>query len=629
MLSKFCLNLPVLIALLAFSSSGASDLYQQGIDQLDSGNWHAALDTWWTATDSSLATPPDPRIGFAFIELTTYKQATEYYEKASQIYFWGLGGDATQFKDELRNEVERLAPIASEVETESWLKLLKAGDPSFAQQLRGFWVSKDPIPTTLINERLIEHWERIAHVREKFKIEDTTVYGSDDRGLVFVKYGAPEQTYHGDFGSDQLEIMRWIDDFLLRQEIQRYNNNPDFEIWIYKNLQKNISTIFLFGKREGFSKFGLRRGLEELIPERAFRRGGMQTTAGMVPGAMLQLMYYSQLVLVDPFYLNRYRELEALWSNARAGGRLSPDYDVIRSLIDHYQNVDDAVATFEYLPFDRTDALEGLEPLAMKYYTFRYLDRSRTSRLCVMAVSTTQSYDDLDFTTFFSGEKTSKFKYRHILLAHDSGWVTTKKLVDYPALKNVNTSLFSVTQDNRTRSYTLVSEKVLFDVRKTDLETADIPDTAKVIGVATAYLGEISRLSRDTSDFEISDLIVGIETPESVERELSYPFPVIPRYIFKRMPSLQLYLEVYYLQNRPTLNLLCEIKRFKEKGKSNKVEEATEKMFTFDTTDRSMKRTLEIDIRKLAPADYELVLTVTNKATKNKKIRKVSFRISG
>jgi len=631
MLSKFRLNFLLLIALPPFEifSASATDLYEQGLAQLDSGNWQAALDTWWTATDSSQTTPPDPHIGFAFIELTTQKQATDYYEKASQIYFWALAGDATQFKAELRTEVERLAPIASEEDYEALLKSLNHSDSSFSQKLRGFCVSKDPIPTTHVNERLIEHWERIAHVREKFKIENTTVYGSDDRGLVFVKFGAPEQTYHGNLGSDQLEIMRWIDDFLLRQEIQRYNNNPDFEIWIYKNLRKGESTIFLFGKKDGFSKYGLRSGLEELIPERAFRRSSLQTTQGILPGAMLQLMYYSQLVLVDPFYLDRYRELEALWSNARAGGRLSPDYDVIRSLIDHYQNVDEAVVSFEYLPPDRTDALEGLEPLAMKYYTFRYLDRSRISRLCVMAVSTTQSYEDLDFTTFFAGEKTSKFKYRHILLAHDSGWVTTKKLVDYPALKNVNTSLFSVTQDSRTRSYTLVSEKVLFDARKADLETADIPDTAKVIGIATAYLGEAPRLSADTSDFEISDLMVGIETPESVERELSYPFPVIPRYIFKRIPSLQLYLEVYYLRNQPTLNLLCEIKRFKEKGKSKKVEETTEKMFTFDTTDRSMKRTLEIDIRKLAPGDYELVLTVTNKATKNKKTRKASFRISG
>lgn len=631
MLLKLRLNFIPLILLLLFdiSSSGASDLYKQGMTQLNSDDWQAALNTWWTATDSTKNIPPDPRIGFAFIELATQKQATDYYEKANQIYFWGLAGDVNSFKEEFENEIERVAPILNEDVYSYWRKLLKNADPSLSRHLRGYWISKDPIPTTDINERLIEHWERIAHVREKFQIDSTTVYGSDDRGLVFVKYGAPEQKYSGNFGSDQLEIMRWIDDFLLRQEIQRFNNNPDFEIWIYKNLRKGESTIFMFGKKDGFAKYGLRTGPEDLIPERAFRRSSTQTTRGVLPGALLQLMYYSQLVLVDRFYLERYREIEALWANARAGGRLSPDYDVIKSLINHYQNVDDATRQFRYLPTDRTDALEGLEPLAMKYYQFRYLDNARKSRLCLMAVSTTEAYDDLDFTSFFAEEKSSKFKYRHILLKYGSDWNLTEKVVDYPALKNLNTSLFNIMQESGPSHYTLVSEKVLLDVRKSELELADIPDTAKVIGIGAAYLGEIAPLSADSAQFEMSDLMVGLETTEAVKKELNYPFPVIPRHTFKRMPTMYVYLEIYHLKARPTLNLFCEIKRFKEKSKSDKIEESTKKMFSFDTNDRSVRRTLEIDIRKLLPGNYELVLTVTNKATKHKQTRKVAFQISG
>jgi GWxTD domain-containing protein len=629
MMSQFRLNLLLLIALLPFdiSSSGALDLYQQGLAQRDSGDWQAALDTWWSAMDSHQHIPPDPRIGFAFIELATQKQATDYYMKANQIYFWGLAGDANSFKEELENEVERVAPILNQDLYSNWRKLLNA-DPALGKHIRGYWISKDPIPTTDINERLIEHWERIAHVREKFQNENTTVYGSDDRGLVFVKYGAPEQKYSGNFGSDQLEIMRWLDDFLLRQEIQRFNNNPDFEIWIYKNLRKSESTIFMFGKKDGFAKYGLRTGPEDLIPERAFRRSSTQTTRGILPGALLQLMYYSQLVLIDRFYLDRYRELEAMWSNARAGGRLSPDYDVVQSLINHYRNLDQATIQFKYLPSDRTDALEGLEQLAMKYYPFRYLDNSRTARLCLMAVSTTAAYDDLDFTTFFAEEKSSKFKYRHILLTYDEDWNLQQKLVDYPALKNVNTSLFNLPQPNFASHYTLVSEKVLFDVRRAELKAEDIPDTAKVIGIGAKFLGEIAPLASDSTQLEVSDLILGIETTESLRKALNYPLPVIPRYIFKRLPTMHVYLEIYHLKNHPTLNLFCEIKRFKEKGKSDKAEEGTEKIFSFDTTDRSMKRTLQIDIHKLVPGDYELLLTVTNKATKHKKTRKAAFRIS-
>ncbi|HEX9653080.1 MAG TPA: GWxTD domain-containing protein [bacterium] len=631
MLPKSLTNLFVLLTFLTFeiSNTSATDLYQRGIAQRDSGNWQAALDTWWTAMDTTRTQiKPDPRIGCAFIELTTQKQATDYYDKANDMYFWGISCDVSSFKDELRDEIDRISPLLREEIYEVWPKLLKDADPALTKNLRGFWVSKDPIPSTTINERLIEHWERIAHVREKYKNENTTVYGCDDRGLVFVKFGAPDQSYRSNFGSDQLEIMRWIDDFMLRQEVQRFNNNPDFEIWIYKTLKKNESTIFIFGKKDGFAKYGLRSGVEELIPERAFRRSSTQTLQGILPGAMLQLMYYSQLVLVDPFYLERYRELEALWANARAGGKLSPDYEVVKSLVSHFQNVDKATVEFEYMPTDRTDALEGLEPLDMKYYSFRYLDRLRHSRLCLMAVSTTQSYEDIAFTSFFAEEKSSKFKYRHILLSYDENWNIKERLVDYSALKNFNTSLFNITQGQLPGHYTLVSEKVLLDVRKSDLELADIPDTAKVIGLGTAFLGEISPLSPDSTQFEMSDLLIGVETTNSVEKELNYPFPVIPRRTFKRLPTLSVYLEIYFLINQPTLNLLCEIKRFKAKGKSDKLEETTAKMFTFDTTDRSMKRTLEIDIKKLIPGDYELLLKVTNKGTKNTQTRKAYFQIS-
>jgi GWxTD domain-containing protein len=627
MLSKFRLKLLplILFLILDISSSGASDLYEQGMTQLDSGDWRAALDTWVAATDSSRNIPPDPRIGFSFIKLATERQAAEYYQKANELYFWGLAGDTEKFKDKLRDEINLIKPIASAAEAESWQKAVKDEGPDFARQLRGFWTRKDPIPTTDINERLIEHWERLAHVRKNFKNESTTVYDSDDRGLVFVKFGAPDQTYSGNFGSDQLEIMRWLDDFVLRQEIQRYNNNPDFEIWIYKNLRQSGSTIFMFGRGDGYAKYGLHSGLEELIPERAFRRSSAQTTQGILPGAMLQLMYYSQLVLVDRFYLERYREIEALWANARASGRLGPDYDVIKSLISHYQNVDQATVQFKYLPLDRSDALEGLESLAMKYYAFRYLDNARRSRLCVMAVSTTQTYDDLDFTPFFAEEKSSKFKYRHILISYDDDWMLQQKLVDYPALNNVNTSFYNL--DHQSPSlYALVSEKVVLAERKADLQHSDIPDTAKVVGIGSVFLGSIQPLALDSTKFEMSDLMIGVETTESLRKELKYPFPVSPRYNFNRMPTMQVYFEIYFLQKNPVLNMSCEIKRFKVRG--GKTEETTERVFNFDTTDHSSKRTLEIDINKLVAGDYELVLIMTNKASKQKITRTAAFRIS-
>ncbi len=52
-----------------------------------------------------------------------------------------------------------------------------------------FWAPKDPAPLTEANERLVEHYRRVAHAREHFsKGADPW----DARGDIYVRYGAPD-----------------------------------------------------------------------------------------------------------------------------------------------------------------------------------------------------------------------------------------------------------------------------------------------------------------------------------------------------------------------------------------------------------------------------------------------------
>ncbi|NIR50798.1 GWxTD domain-containing protein, partial [candidate division KSB1 bacterium] len=168
------------------------DLYQEGIAQRDSGNWQKALKIWLAAKDSTEESSKiDPRIGIAFIELVTRKQATDYYRQASDMYFWGFRQeDLKKHQKVVEEEIRRIAPLLTEKETKNWLKLLDKDDTKLNEKIKGFWIKKDPIPTSEINERLIEHWERIAHVKNKYAKKEANIYGTDDRGLVFVKYGA-------------------------------------------------------------------------------------------------------------------------------------------------------------------------------------------------------------------------------------------------------------------------------------------------------------------------------------------------------------------------------------------------------------------------------------------------------
>jgi GWxTD domain-containing protein len=61
---------------------------------------------------------------------------------------------------------------------------------------------------------LIEHWERIAYARKKYNLGSYTAYGTDDRGLIYIKYGKPTRIKSGFLGAGTAEIRMRVDDFL-------------------------------------------------------------------------------------------------------------------------------------------------------------------------------------------------------------------------------------------------------------------------------------------------------------------------------------------------------------------------------------------------------------------------------
>jgi len=625
-ISKNTLHLP--FRFVTSQTNQQPDFYEQGIAKRDSGNWQAALDIWLAGYDSLKLQKPDTRLGVTFMELATQKKAEKYYEQASEIYFWSLSKDSVgEYKQKLREEIERTKPVLDKEDYSEWLRVLKKNDSGLSKKITTFWVFKDPVPTTEKNERLIEHWQRIAYARENFKNDNTNVYGTDDRGLVYVKYGEPDKKLAGKLGTDQMEIMRWFpNNFLLRQEIQRYNSNPEVEIWTYSGLKKEEATVFLFGKKSGFGKYGLRYGVEDFIPDRAFRRSSTRTTEGIMPGAFIQLMYYSELFSADNFFMDRFRELEALWANARAAGDLSPNRDVLLGLLGHYRGMDQDNMEFKHLPLDRTGAFEGVEPLDLNYKTFRYIDNENQSNLLIIAASTNKNVDEDFRPVFFKQAQKTKYKFRHVLLSYDENLTLQEKVVDYPALRNHNTSIFDsliIKLDDR---YRLVAEKIILDVRKARLEKTDISDTAKVIGISSVFLDEFVPLSLDRSKLEVSDLIVGVQTPHKLAQSTDYPFPIIPKDPLKKSDSLSIYIELYNISDENSaLRFDCELRMIKDDKVSKK--KKLSESFQIEASGEKLEKTFSLDISKLISGDYELTVKISGKNLKKQKIRKTFFRI--
>jgi len=65
---------------------------------------------------------------------------------------------------------------------------------------RKFWKSRDPSPTTEYNERLVEHYRRLNYAKQHYAMKQTKGY--DDRGIIYIKHGEPDQTARlvGNFG---------------------------------------------------------------------------------------------------------------------------------------------------------------------------------------------------------------------------------------------------------------------------------------------------------------------------------------------------------------------------------------------------------------------------------------------
>lgn len=104
--------------------------------------------------------------------------------KSTQAFYRGLSTIGNhKITDSLFTEVFDI------MESEDRKIFRKADDKGKA--LLQFWMLQDPTPATFVNERLPEHWERLEYARRWFSSIEPRGY--DDRGMIYVQYGPPDQ----------------------------------------------------------------------------------------------------------------------------------------------------------------------------------------------------------------------------------------------------------------------------------------------------------------------------------------------------------------------------------------------------------------------------------------------------
>ncbi len=542
----------------AARSLAPADYYTEGVKLRDQGHWQEALDLWEEGRDElSAAGVHDPRIGTAYVELATEKDADDRYATASEMVLWGfsdtpIDGSRSAAEDEL----DRILLIMGDSTRAKWAELKDAPEDELLLRLKEFWIEKDPTPSTPLNERLIEHWRRIAEARRRFVFNRRSVIGTDDRGVVFLRYGEPARVKKGSLGASEHELMvRVPRDPEGRAQLRNFDVHPQYEVWVYDQLNDQGFTYFLFGNVDGTGPFELVNGVHDLIPTQARSRASARYVPGGVPASYyLELFYYQDLSAVGGQFGDRFSELDQLWNlytQRRKGyvsaSRIAPLESEMDALGDRYRMQDE----FDPVNPPQTPVLSAFEGHArdeLIAQMVRTLSDDDVPLLMVLATSAPRLTADRR-DAYRQELNVPGWTMRHTLIIRDQHFDEVGRLVLPVDPEHADASQFVIRHVPQPLHLTVTAQTF----RQAEVEEgAEAPDTlvasARLPG--QVHLNPEEPLSPDPDHFEMSDLLTGTPVPPEVDAR-ALPFDVLPaRRIWRRDP-LRIYLELYHLGQAP------------------------------------------------------------------------------
>ncbi len=216
-----------------------------------------------------------------------------------------------------------------------------------------WWNRQDRYPATQVNERLLEHLQRVSYAYRHYDREDSE-YCLDDRGKVYLRFGPPGRSRHLNLGRGG-------------------------ELWVYSF---HSAAEYVFVKKRG-SGYRIARPTE-LVPGR-FRRGLGPSERGMkkaVRGISLLEKIYEQLSHFRSRYGIVYSDLSMYREQIRQAMQgLSPPFDVRPHTfvtqkmeeIRHYE-AEARRRKEKTLPASHTNIDDGVEELPIAARWLRRLD---------------------------------------------------------------------------------------------------------------------------------------------------------------------------------------------------------------------------------------------------------------
>lgn len=506
-----------------------ADPFERGRVFLDAGNVTDALDLWLRLKDSlSAIGSEDPRIGVAFIASVARDNLDLYEEAATLMFYWGLSGFAPsdQARHEILAEGRRTFALVDSTTATAW-DAFGRGDPvSMALAIKQFWIERDPTPATLLNERLLEHWSRIEYARANYVYNRESPFGTDDRGVIYVKYGRPVQITAGHLGVSSAEA-RWRG--ITKEALFRWDVEPLYEIWRYGIFDEREFTYFMFGNEDGTGPFRLVTGVHEIIPTSS-RSGPGSRIAGIRAQYFLELFYHIDLARAGGPYGIRLSELEALW-NQRGG---LPNEGYLEAISRRHIEDDIQLAARPRAP--AWSEIDDSPKSALSAQVARVMQNGQP-HLLALAVSSPLWALEFEANEFVGELSLDDYTPTHTVIARNQRLDEIARFGMVPLDAEGQLSTVVLRHDPRIGHVSVAASHDM-DARETPgRRLSTFPGHRHFSVAAPLALDPVAR-------FEASDIMVGIAPHPGVATENS-PVPLLPATRFWRNDLLRVYFEIY------------------------------------------------------------------------------------
>lgn len=595
----------------------------------------------------------DPALGFRFMEMVVRHERRNLAALASVMYDWGLNANEVEpFYDLLERELKYMQPLLTSNEQDELYGLLEDSDPAIYEKIRGIWNTRDVIISSGVNERLIEHWERILFSKKHFTKNDTTVYGTDDRGKIYVRLGEPTNIERGRIGQSSSEVRAKIYDlqgkgyihpqasdevFQLQQHVMSSMIPVEVELWQYYDVTEieRDNIFFLFGRAGGSGPYGLRKSVEEFIPSTVFnisafgRRG---TNVDIRIGTFLQFVLYNELSTYDRFFGNRLQEYDRTWHQTVGYDRMNGLN--LRNRMSRSRALRATEQVYNQAPIDTSVYERRLQDFELEYRQYRFLDDQKQPELISIIQSSPQDlFDKFGDIAGQEGEQHYKLHLKQGVVHYDS---KNERLE--PKIRNISKIYDSKSgsgySPNSAHS-TSISADIRYSVLFSELYfgipgQSDQPENWSLVGMNKERKNNPAILEAGTDDLLMSDIILGGTAGDTVQIR-NETIGLIKDQQIREGENLQVYFEVYNLDESINDYVSYETEYRIESGGHSwwPFSRSEEQSLTWESVSEGWNDTqfFEVEHSGLDPGNYTLHIKIDETETDRVAERSIDFKI--